>query len=80
VPLIDTTGLRSIDQLVTRLERQGGRVYISGLNKPVYEYLERSRLLARVGQESMHWSSLEAIIAADQYRAGRDLPVMPKAG
>ncbi len=71
VPLIDTTGLRSIDQLVTRLERQGGKVYLSGLNKPVYEYLERSRLLARIGQESVHWSSLEAIIAADQYRASQ---------
>ncbi len=76
VPLMDTTGLRSIDQLVTRLERQGGRVYLSGLNKPVAEYLERSRLMARIGQESVHWSSLEAIIAADQYRAteGIQLP------
>jgi sulfate permease, SulP family len=69
VPLMDTTGLRSIDQLVNRLERQGGKVYLSGLNKPVYDYLERSRLLARIGQESVHWSSLEAIIAADQHRA-----------
>ncbi len=69
VPLMDTTGLRSIDQLVNRLERQGGKVYLSGLNKPVYEYLERSKLLVRMGQESVHWSSLEAIIAADQYRA-----------
>ncbi len=69
VPLMDTTGLRSIDQLVKRIERQGGKVYLSGLNKPVYEYLERSKLLARIGQDSVHWSSLEAIIAADQYRA-----------
>ncbi len=74
VPLIDTTGLRSIDDLVMRLEKQGGRVYLSGLNKPVHDYLQRSGLLMRMGQESVHWSSLEAIIAADTYRAGQTTP------
>jgi len=78
VPLMDTTGLRSIDQLVKRLERQGGRLYLSGLNRPVSDYLERSKLLYRIGQESVYWSSLEAIIAADQYRAAEatNSPVM----
>jgi len=78
VPLMDTTGLRSIDQLVKRLERQGGRLYLSGLNRPVSDYLERSKLLYRIGQESVYWSSLEAIIAADQYRADEatNSPVM----
>lgn len=78
VPLIDTTGLRSLDLLMRRVEKRGGRLYLCGLNGPVEDYLRRSGLLALLQQESVHWSSFEAIIAADQHQTRDQLTSEPR--
>jgi SulP family sulfate permease len=69
VPLLDTTGVSAIEELVERLEHSGRRVYLSGLNEPVRSYLERAGLLSRLGGDRVFWSAYEAILAADHYRA-----------
>lgn len=69
VPLLDTTGIRAIEDLIERLEREGRRVYLSGLTEPVRAYLERAGVIRHLGEERIFWSAYEAIMAADHYRA-----------
>jgi SulP family sulfate permease len=69
VPLLDTTGISGIENLIQRLEKAGQRVYLSGLNEPVRSYLERAGVLQHLGENRVFWSAYEAIMAADHYRA-----------
>lgn len=69
VPLVDTTGIAAIEDLIHRLENNERRVYLSGLNDPVRAYLERAGVIQHLGQERVFWSAYEAIMAADNYRA-----------
>jgi SulP family sulfate permease len=70
VPLLDTTGIGVIEDLIRRVEDSGGKLYLSGLNDPVRSYLERSGVIAHLGEDHIFWSGDQAIIAADRYRAG----------
>jgi SulP family sulfate permease len=79
VPLMDTTGLSAIEDLIHRIEEQGGRVYLSGLNEPVRKYMERSGIIEHIGEEHVFWSADEAIIAADRNRIRRLTPVPAQA-
>jgi len=69
VPLLDTTGIGVLEDLIHRLESSGRRVYLCGLNEPVRSYLERAGVIRYLGQDRVFWSSFEAIMAADHYRA-----------
>ena len=68
VPLLDTTGISAIEDLIQHLENEGRRVYLSGLSEPVRSYLERSGIIQHLGEDRVFWSADEAIIAADRYR------------
>jgi SulP family sulfate permease len=69
VPLLDTTGISAIEDLIHRLESEGRRIYLSGLTDPVRSYLERAGVLQHLGEGRVFWSAYEAIMAADHYRA-----------
>ena len=69
VPLLDTTGISAIEELIHRLESDGRRIYLSGLTDPVRSYLERAGVIQHLGEDRVFWSAYEAIIAADHYRA-----------
>ncbi|MCB9452506.1 MAG: SulP family inorganic anion transporter [Anaerolineaceae bacterium] len=69
VPLVDTTGIAAIENLIHHLEGEGRRVYLSGLTEPVSSYLERAGVIQNLGENRVFWSAYEAIMAADQYRA-----------
>jgi SulP family sulfate permease len=69
VPLIDTTGISAIEDLIRQLEGEGRRVYLSGLTEPVRSYLERAGVIELLGKDRVFWSAYEAIMGADQYRA-----------
>jgi SulP family sulfate permease len=73
VPLLDTTGIGAIEDLIERLESEGRRVYLSGLTDPVRAYLERAGVIHHLGENRVFWSAYEAIIAADHYRASSAL-------
>lgn len=72
VPLLDTTGIGALEDLIERVEKAGGQVYLSGLNDPVREYLGRAGILAHLGSRRVYWSAYEAIVAADRRRAGME--------
>lgn len=72
VPLLDTTGIGALEDLIGRVETTGGQVYLSGLNDPVREYLGRAGVLAHLGPRRIFWSAYEAIVAADRRRAGME--------
>ena len=69
VPLLDTTGIAAIENLIHQCEAQGRRVYLSGLNDPVRSYLERAGIIQHLVENRVFWSAYEAIMAADHYRA-----------
>ncbi len=69
VPLLDTTGISAVENLIERLEKEGRRVYLSGLTDPVRSYLERAGVIQHLGEDRVFWSAYEAIMAADHYRA-----------
>jgi SulP family sulfate permease len=69
VPLLDTTGVAAIEELIHQLEKEGRRVYLSGLTEPVETYLKRAGVLDHLGKDRVFWSAYEAIMAADHYRA-----------
>jgi SulP family sulfate permease len=69
VPLLDTTGIRAIEALIAQYEREGRRIYLSGLTDPVRSYLTRAGIIAHLGEDNIFWSAYEAILAADRYRA-----------
>lgn len=68
VPLLDTTGISAIENLIHHLENEGRRVYLSGLTEPVRSYLERAGVIQHLGEDRIFWSAYEAIMAADLYR------------
>jgi SulP family sulfate permease len=78
VPLLDTTGIAAIEDLLQRVHAKGGQMYLSGLNDPVSSYLRRSGILSHIGEDHIFWSADQAIIAADHYRAGE--LILPQAG
>lgn len=69
VPLIDTSGIGALEEMIDRLESRGQKVYLSGLTRPVRSYLERAGVIDRLGTERVYWSADEAIVAIDRYRA-----------
>jgi SulP family sulfate permease len=69
VPLLDTTGVAALEEIVHRVESAGGQVYLSGLNDPVHNYLERAGLLEHLGKDKVFSSAYEAIVVADRHRA-----------
>jgi sulfate permease, SulP family len=66
VPLLDTTGIAAIEDVIHRYEAIGGRVYLSGLNDPVYSYLQRAGVIKHIGENRLFWNAYEAIIDADR--------------
>lgn len=69
VPLLDTTGISAVENLIHQLESEGRRIYLSGLTQPVRSYLERAGVIQYLGESRIFWSAYEAIMAADHYRA-----------
>ena len=69
VPLLDTTGISAIEDLIHHCENKGRRVYLSGLTEPVRAYLDRAGVIQKLGEDRVFWSAYEAILAADHYRA-----------
>lgn len=71
VPLLDTTGIGAIEDLIERIEARGGTVFLTGLNEPVRRYLERAGILSALGEDHVFWSAFEAIVAIDHLHAGK---------
>lgn len=68
VPLIDTSGLNALEEIIETLEARGQKVYLSGLTRTVQASLEQAGLIDRLGKERVFWSADQAIVAIDHYR------------
>jgi sulfate permease, SulP family len=53
VPAIDGTGLHTLGELIKNLQHSGVKIILSGVQPPVYEELQRSRLLFKVGKKNV---------------------------
>jgi sulfate permease, SulP family len=53
VPAIDGTGLHTLGELIRNLQHSGVKIILSGVQKPVYDELQKSRLLFRVGKKNV---------------------------
>lgn len=65
VPLLDSSGLEAIQRLHERLEHNGGRLMLSGVQENVRLLMERGGLIETIGTEDIFWSSEQAILAAN---------------
>ena len=63
VPVMDATGLVAFESLLNRLQQQGTRVALAGLNPQPRDVLERAGISQRPGELTFH-TSVEAAVAA----------------
>lgn len=52
VPFIDITGLQTLEEVITDLQRRGVRVILTGANDRVEAKLRKAKILERVGEEN----------------------------
>ncbi|WP_189458104.1 STAS domain-containing protein, partial [Jeongeupia chitinilytica] len=66
VPYIDITGLQTLEEVVSDLQRRGVRVVISGANDRVHAMLEKAGLIALIGMTNYfrHFNAALADCAA----------------
>jgi SulP family sulfate permease len=51
---VGSTFLRVLDRLANRLDANGGKLMLAGVSEPVYNQLDKTGLLARLGEESVY--------------------------
>jgi sulfate permease, SulP family len=63
VPLVDAMGAKALRELVEEQQRRGGVVCFAGVQPGVRHMAERTGLVQLVGEEQIHWSAVQAILA-----------------
>lgn len=71
MPLIDLSGLKAINELREKLQRNGATLMLSGVNPGVRQMLDRGGFCAAIGEQNIHWSAEQAILAAEQQGCAR---------
>jgi SulP family sulfate permease len=66
VPLIDTSGLQALQQLLEKLKHKGGTLMLAGVHEQSLRMLERGELVEVIGKDNIFWSADQAIVAAEQ--------------
>ena len=61
---IDATGLRALEDLLDKTLRDGTQLVLSGVHAQPLVALERSGLLARIGEDNVHGNIREALARA----------------
>ncbi|MGB1252751.1 MAG: SulP family inorganic anion transporter [Candidatus Promineifilaceae bacterium] len=74
VPLIDTTGVGVLHELLQRQRGAGGGLLISGLQPRVEEMMQRSGVLDEIGREHLFWSTDRAILSLGQHEQSMMTP------
>jgi SulP family sulfate permease len=65
VPLIDTAGLEAIHRLHKRIQDQGGRLLLAGVQENVRKMMERADLVDEIDPANFFWSADLAIIETE---------------
>lgn len=56
VPLVDTTGTQFFEEMYEILYAQGTKVLFAGLQPKVIDYMKRSGVVEKVGENHFFWS------------------------
>ena len=64
VPMMDASGLHSIEQIWQNQVKQGGLLYLTGLQPQVQQLLERAGVTNEIGTDKFLWSADQAIRSA----------------
>ena len=64
VLVVDATGLRALEDLLDKTRRDGTTLVLSGVHAQPLVALERSGLLARIGEANVHQNIREALACA----------------
>ena len=66
VPSIDAMGLQAVLEVIERQRHGGGQVRLAGVQPRVAARLRQGGVLAELGDDLVHWSADQAILAAHQ--------------
>ncbi|HEU5318027.1 MAG TPA: SulP family inorganic anion transporter [Chloroflexota bacterium] len=64
VPSVDAMGLQAIQEVIERQHKGGGEVRLAGVQRAVAARLRQGGILTELGDERVHWSADQAILAA----------------
>ncbi len=64
VPVIDASGLHAIEHIWQHQLKQGGLLFVTGLQAPVYKMFQRAGLVDELGADKFYWSADQAITQA----------------
>jgi len=63
VPFIDSSGIRTLEEVIENLQRRNIRVLLTGANQHVTERLKKAGLIDRMGQNNVFTSLHLALVA-----------------
>ncbi len=74
VPMLDAAGLHALDELIDSLHHKGTTLVLSGVNKEIKRFLDKTRLTQKLGDHNIAPHIDEAIIRASEI-VGEDSPI-----
>lgn len=78
VPLIDGTGVRTLEDVFTAYHKRGTAIVLSGVHPQVLASLQKAGLAARIGEDNMHPTFDDALLYTRQLLGGvADPPAKP---
>lgn len=65
VPFVDSTGARNLSMLVTKSQKDGIKIILSGVTRPVYKELKAFGVVEKIGKENIYDHISKAVAAAN---------------
>lgn len=65
VPLIDTSGLQVLSEMIEEVENRNCKIMLCGLQQPVKELIDKSGFAEKLGSNMIFWSADQAIKTAE---------------
>ena len=66
VPLVDTTGTQFFEEMYELFSTQGTKVLFAGVQPKVMDYMKRSGIVDKVGENAFFWGVEQSLVAIDQ--------------
>jgi len=79
VPVVDTTGIHNLREMIRSFQHQGTKVILSGVKDDIYTELKKARIVFLVGKKNVLPSVAEAVVRANEVAAGMDRKTGHKA-
>lgn len=65
VPLIDTSALQALSEMIEEVENRNCKIMLCGLQQPVKELIDKSGFAEKLGSNMIFWSADQAIKTAE---------------